>query len=227
MKKILTIVILVLLFFGGSAAAIPSFGTLMPEKGKYQGGARSDFIFKRDVKDYDDAKTTAYYYKASYGLAEWFCLDGLIGMGDVRAKRIYEKEIRYPFIFSGGYGWRAKVYKNEKYGVDWVFGFQHVSTHPGMQWHESRKHEIIWDDWQISTVMSKRIWEVIPYCGMKWSFTYLISKINYNRNRRISTSPPIGLVVGTDLRVNNYIYLNVESRFFDETALNAGFTIRY
>jgi len=228
MKKLISLILLVLLIlFSSNAIAIPTFGTLMPKGGEYQGGARADFIFERDVKDYDAAETTAYYYKMSYGFADWFCFDGLIGMGNVLTEYKDEKELRYPYNFSGGYGWRAKLYKNEMHGIDWVFGFQHVSTHPSKQWLLERRHEIIWDDWQLSTLMSKQIWNFTPYCGMKWSFVYLISKLDGDRHRRISNSPPIGLVVGTDLRVNNYIYLNVESRFFDETGLNAGFTIRY
>lgn len=227
MKKIPVLVFLLILSSNSSAIAIPSFGTLMPDAGKFQGGSRTDIIFERDVKDYNSAKTNTYYYTCSYGFTEWFSVDALVGLGNVRSERIYEKELRYPFHFSGGYGWRAKLYKNEKYGVDWVCGFQHVSTHPGRQWYEGRKYSIIWDDWQVSTVLSKEFWNFKPYVGMKYSFIYLISKINYNRNRRISTSAPIGLVAGTDLRVNDYLYLNVEGRFFDETALNAGFTVKY
>lgn len=216
------------LFCVSSAVAIPSFGTLMPKGGEYQGGARVDLIFDRDVKDYESAETAAYYYKASYGLADWFSIDTLVGIGNVRSDHILdEKELRYPNHFSGGYGWRAKLYKNEKYGIDWICGFQHVSTHPDKQWYNGRKYKVIWDDWQLSTLISKEIWALRPYCGVKWSFVYLISKVDNNRNRRLSNGHPIGLVVGTDVRINDYIYLNVESRFFDETALNAGFTVRY
>lgn len=231
MKKILFTILLtsflIFLLHKNKAMAIPTFGTLMPKVGQWQAGLRSDLIFQRDIKDYDNAQTSAYYYKASFGFADWFCLDGLIGLGNVRAELANDKELRYPFNFSGGYGWRAKLYQNEKYGIDWVWGFQHVSTHPKNQWNNGKKYQIIWDEWQFSTVLSKRIFSFIPYCGMKWSFTYLISKVDNERHRRLSNGPPIGLVVGTDLRMNDYIYLNVEGRFFDEAAVNAGFTVRY
>lgn len=211
----------------GSAQAIPTFGTLMPEKGKYQGGARANFIFDREVNEYDNAKMFSYSYKMSYGFTDWFCFDGLIGFGSVMAEHENESQLRYPYNFNGGYGWRAKIYKDEERAIDWVWGFQHVSTHPDKQRYRGRKHEIIWDEWQVSTVMSKHIWRFTPYCGAKWSFTYLISKIDNNRHRRMSNGPPIGLVIGSDMRLGDYAYLNMEGRFFDETAMNAGFTIKY
>lgn len=199
----------------------------MPKTGRWQAGARADIIFDKEIKDYKNAETNGYYYKVSYGFSDWFCFDGLVGMGDVRSKNEGADRLRYPFGFSGGYGFRAKLYKNGRYGVDWVCGFQHVSTHPAKQWYSGRKYSIIWDEWQFSTVMSKQAAAFTPYCGMKWSFTYLISKLDNDRHRRLSNGPPIGLVAGADMRINDYIHFDVESRFFDETALNAGFTIRY
>jgi hypothetical protein len=55
---------------------------------------------------------------------------------------------------------------------------------------------------------------------------YLISKTDGDSRRKLSKSP-LGLVVGTDLRVNDYLNLNIEGRFVDETALNTGITVRY
>lgn len=226
-KAILLIISFFFIFNNNSAIAISTFGTLMPKDGQYQGGGRADLIFDKKVKDYDSAKATAYLYKASFGLADWFCLDATIGLGNVRAELINEKKLRYPFNFAGGYGWRARIYQNKKYGIDWLFGFQHLCIHPQNQWHKGKKREIIWDEWQFSTILSKRIWNLMPYCGMKWSYTYLVNKVDGDRHRRLSNGSSIGLVVGTDVSMNDYIYLNAEGRFFDETALNAGFTIRY
>ncbi len=224
---IVSMFVVALILPDGDAAAIPTFGTFMPKSGEWQAGGRTNLIFERSVKDYDKAKTNAYWYKVSFGFADWFCFDGVIGSGDVRAAYINEKVVRYPFSFSGGYGWRAKLYRDEEDDMVWLFGFQHVSTHPKSQQYDGRKREIIWDEWQFSTLLSKRLWALRPYCGTKWSFTYLISKVDGDRHRRLSNSPPLGLVVGADLQMNNYLYMNAEARFFDETALNAGFTIRY
>ena len=108
-----------------------------------------------------------------------------------------------------------------------VWGFQHISTPPGNQWHMGKKQQIIWDEWQLSTVISKKFWKFTPYVGMKYSFIYLIRRENGDRHRILSNGAPIGLVVGTDVKLNDYLYLNSEGRFFDELALNAGFTVRY
>ena len=227
-KGFIPVIISIIIFYGGTAWAIPTFGTLMPKKNNYQGGARADFIFERDVKDYNSASTNAFHYTASYGFADWFCIDTMVGLGNVKSEHIQDnKKIRYPYNFSGGYGWRAKLYKNKTSGTDWVFGFQHMSTHPSNEYSGGKQHDIIWDEWQISSTVSKKIWLFTPYCGMKWSFIYLINKLDYDRHRRISNSAPIGLVVGTDFRLIDYIHLNIEARFYDETALNTGFTVRY
>jgi hypothetical protein len=229
-KKIIlaTMSVMVSIIHAAGAIAIPSFGTLMPKSGEYQAGGRADLIFERDVKDYREEKASAYHYSISFGFADWFCFDGMIGLGTVGAEFEETGNLNYPANFSGGYGWRAKIYKNEKHKIDWVFGFQHMSTHPGKRRQvKGRKHEIILDDWQLSTMVSKKVWRLTPYCGMKWSFLYLINKIDGDRHRRISKGSQIGLIVGTDVQLNDYLYLNTEGRFFDETAFNAGFTVRY
>lgn len=215
------------LLYHSRASALPTFGTLMPERGKWQAGGRADFVFDRNIKDFDDAQTSAYHYTASYGFADWFSFDGMIGWGDLGSELIGEEKIRHRFGFSGGYGFRAKLYKNEKYNFDWAAGFQHMSTHPPNEYYAGRQRDIIWDEWQLSTTASLGLWRFTPYCGVKWSVAYLIYKIDHDRHRRLSNGPPVGLVVGTDFRVFDYIYINTEGRFFDETSLNAGLTVRY
>jgi hypothetical protein len=208
--------------------AIPSFGTQMPAANEYHAGYRSDIIFNRDVKDYEEAETTVHHYTLSYGFSDWFCFDGMIGIGDVEAEFVNRDKLRYSPHFSGGYGWRAKIYNNDEHGLDWVMGFQHMSTHPQKRRRvKGHKYNIIWDEWQVSTAFSKKFGRLMPYCGMKWSFIYLIDKVDGDRHRRLSNDSPIGLIVGADIKLNNYIFVNAEGRFFDEEALNAGFTIRY
>jgi len=211
----------------GEVNAIPTFGTLMPKKNSYQAGGRADFIFERDVKDHESAKTATYTYTLSYGFSDWFAFDGLIGWGDVRSEHTGRKALRYPFNFAGGYGWRAKIYENDKHKIDWVWGFQHVSIHPTKQWYAGKKYGTIWDEWQFSTVFSKKVGILAPYCGIKWSFIYLINTVDGDRRRRISNGSPVGLVVGADMHINDYLYLNSEGRFFDETGFNTGITVRY
>lgn len=229
MKRSVSILLVLFLAFSASpVSAIPSFGTLMPTAGEGIGGGRADFIFDRDFDEYEDAKAGGYYYQASYGLTDWFSLDGMIGLGSVTAEFESSDKLRYPTNFSGGYGFRLRPYRNEKHGIDWVAGFQHMSTHPGKRRQvKGRKYEIIWDEWQLSSTISKEIWRLRPYCGMKYSFTYLISKVDGDRRRRLSNGSPIGLIVGTDVKVADHVYVNAEGRFFDETALNAGVVIRY
>ncbi len=212
----------------GAAHAIPSFGTQMPAAGKYHAGYRANFVFNRDVEDYEEAGTYAYHYELSYGFSDWFCFDGMIGLGGVEAEYTNRDKLEYSPGFSGGYGFRAKIYDNQRHELDWVMGFQHMSTHPGKRRQvKGHKYEIIWDEWQFSTTMSKKLWRFIPYCGMKWSFIYLIDKVDGDRHRKLSEGAPVGLIVGTDFRLNDYLFLNAEGRFFDEEAVSAGLTMRY
>ncbi len=214
-------------FVAGTARAIPSFGAKMPKQWSSHHGARTDFIFDREVKDYKTARARTYHYTLSIGLTDWLSFDGMVGLGDVTGEYRNSNELKFPAHFSWGYGWRARLYKNEEYNLDWVFGFQHMSTHPQKRHALRKKYSIIWDEWQLSTVIAKDIWKLTPYCGMKYSFVYLIDTVDGDRHRRHSNGSPIGLIIGTDMRMTDNIFVNVEGRFVDEKGLNAGLTYRY
>lgn len=230
MKKRLLIALLVAIIplIGRAAFAIPSFGTNMPKGKEWRHGARGDLIFGRRVESYKEAEISSYHYTLSIGLFDWLCLDGMAGVGTITSEYINSEKLRYTANFSGGYGWRAKIYKNKDWGIDWVIGFQHMSVHPGTRRQvKGRKHEIIWDDWQLSTTVSKKLWRFTPYCGTKWSTVYLISKTDGDWRRKLSKGTPVGLIIGTDFEINDRLFVSAEGRFIDETGLNAGFTFKY
>ena len=206
--------------------ATPSFGTVMPKAGKWQAGGEVNITFDKDVRDYEKAESNQYFYNLSFGFADWFSFDAKLGLGDVTAEPLSGADTYYRVGFAGGYGWRAKLFEDKKSRIKGICAFEHISTHPQRKKIYGIQHDIIWDDWQLELLASKSMGRLEPYCGIKGSLLYLIRKIDGNRTRR-SSRDHIGLIIGTDMRVSDYIFVNVEGRFFDETALSTGFTVRY
>jgi len=227
MKKIGVLAIIVVLLLNTCpAGAVPSFGTTMPDQNGWTAGGEVNVTFDRKgVKDYHEARSTQYFYNLSYGFADWFSVDAKIGLGDVEAKALFQGTARYNVGFAGGYGWRAKLFDDKKSGFKGIWGFEHISVHPDGKTIDGLEHDIIWDDWQVHATAYRQLGSMSPYCGLKWSFLYLIRKIDDDRSRRHSHDP-IGLIVGTDIQMNDYLFVNIEGRFIDETALSTGFTVK-
>lgn len=211
----------------GTLNAAPSFGTVMPESGKWIAGGEFNHTFERDVRDYKNVKSSQCFYNLSYGFSDWFSFDAKLGIGDFSAKTTGKDDYdSYKANFAGGYGWRARLFKDPGTGLAGIWGFEHMSVHPSRKEIDSVKHDAIWDNWQIHVTTYRKFGNIYPYCGMKGSVLYIIRRISGNRTRRRS-GDYMGLIVGTDLAVNDYIYVNVEGRFLDETALSTAFTVKY
>ena len=206
--------------------AAPSFGTIMPDAGEWIAGFETNLAFEQKVRDYHNVQSNQYFYCLSFGFADWFSFDGKLGAGDAIVKPLPGNSTRYRINFSGGYGWRAKLFEDKKHNIKGIWGFQHASVHPSSKMIDGIKNDIIWDDWQIQALATKKLGNLRPYCGLKWSLLYIIQRIDGNRTRRRSLDH-VGLIVGTDLSMNNYTFLNIEGRFLDETALSTGLTIKY
>src|SRR3989338_2444315 len=105
--------------------AAPCCGRYMPAKGKWNAGAQTHIITNRKLRSpYGKVASRQYFYQMSWGVLDWFCLDGKIGIGDVTYKS-QGLDTAYPLNFAGGYGFRARYYRNAKHGVDAILGFQH------------------------------------------------------------------------------------------------------
>jgi hypothetical protein len=209
------------------AGAVPSFGTVMPERGKWIAGVQANYTFKRDVRDYSNVGSSQYFYNLSFGFSDWFSFDAKLGIGSIKAKPLNAGEYNnYRANFAGGYGCRARLFEETKSKIKTILGFEHISVHPSGKNIASERHDIIWDDWQAHLTAFREFGNIYPYCGMRGSLLYIIRKISGNRTRRHS-GDYLGLVVGTDVKMNEYVYMSVEGRFFDESALSTGITIKY
>lgn len=217
--------LLFILFATRLCFAAPIYGPNMPDKGKWDAGSQINIVFERDMEEQNgELESEQYFLTLSYGFWEWFCFDGKIGAGNVRRENT--GSINYNTNFAGAYGLRAKVYDNDANGVRGILGFQHISVHPDPRNVEGIKHEVIWDDWQFSLLVSKDYKRITPYLGTRVSRVYCIRKINKERSR-IRSSDEWGVITGFDFLINDRTRFNLEGRFIDGLAMSTGVTCKF
>jgi hypothetical protein len=197
----------------------------MPKKDKWTAGGGVHVIKNRHLrKDFGEVSSRQYFYQMSFGVFDWFSLDGKIGIGDVKYRPSSGNDTDFPANFAGGYGFRVKPYRNEAQGIETVFGFQHISVHPGSKNVNGVKNEVILDDWQISGLLSKQIGRFTPYAGARLTRLDLIHRVKGLGRERKESDVDICPVVGADFNFTRSDFLNAEVRFVEETSFNIGFT---
>jgi hypothetical protein len=201
-----------------SCYAAPCYGTRMPEKGKIFIGSQVYSIFKRSQEaDSGKVRSTQHLFLISYAPYDWFSVDLKVGLGNIKQHPFDSDEVEYSSNFAGGYGFRLKLYDRNQ--VKAVFGFQHISVHPGDTDVGDIKHKAILDDWQCSFLVSRQFSRLTPYLGAKWSRVDYIHTVQDRRKRVMSDlTKDLGLVAGLDLSLTQDLWLNAEGQFFDGTA---------
>jgi hypothetical protein len=213
------------MFFGGTRElfAASSNGTSLPSKGKVEVGYEYNVMFKRSLdRSYGNLKTQNHFYTVSLGIFDWLSLHGKIGCGDVIQKGgIHLPKIEYNAGFAGGYGFRIKLFHHPQSKVSIILGAQHISVHPQDRSIDDDKYESFLDDWQISGIASKRFKNLAPYIGIKASDCEIVYNINKHDKKRRYSKNHIGFICGSDFFLfDDKVRINVEARFFDETALS-------
>lgn len=204
--------------------AAPSNGTRFPPKRGVELGYEYNIIFKRPLdRSYGDLKTQDHFYTVSFGVCDWFSLDGKIGIGDVTEKGgSHLPALEYNTGFAGGYGFRIRVFDYKKWGMRAILGFQHISVHPQDRSIDNDKYESFLDDWQVSGLVAKDFQFLTVYAGMKGSDCEIVYKINKHDKKRRYSGDHIGLISGLELYLfDNKARVGVEGRFFDETSFSA------
>lgn len=205
--------------------AAPCYGTHMPDKGKLSIGGQAHVIENKKLKgDYGKVSSRQYFYQMSWGVFDWFSLDGKIGIGDVTYRQPNKDKVTYQTNCAGGYGFRAKIYKNDRQKIDVVCGFQHISVHPGTKVIDGSTNYVILDDWQGSSLVSKDLGLFTPYIGGRLTRLDVIHRIKGNSRKRKSSEVDFLPVVGTDYNLSNSSFINIEARFIKEISFNIGFT---
>lgn len=198
--------------------AAPCYGTKMPAKKELFGGLQTHAVFKSYLEDeYGKQRSTQHFFLLSYGVFDWLSVDLKGGAGYIKQHPVGSDEIDYPTRLTGGYGFRLKLYDEEKNKV--VFGFQHTSIHPRRVYLNGTKHKAVLDDWQFSLLFSRQFLKVTPYLGAKWSRMDYIHWVGGNRKREKSDlTKSTGLVFGFDLPFGERTWLNLEGQLFDNEA---------
>ena len=201
----LLIVISVLLAVPCHAA--PSYGTKMPKKNQFYFGGQVYSVQQRDLEgDNGEMSSSQYFMLVSYGVTDWFALDLKGGAGDTHQTPDGRDEISYPAYMAGGYGFRVRVYDQDKTRA--VFGFQHISVHPYSIFIDNVKHKAVIDDWQLSFLASRDFDHLTPYMGMRWSRMDYIHWVEDERNRvKSDLDQSIGLIGGMDIPVHEKIWI--------------------
>jgi hypothetical protein len=201
-------------------SAAPCYGPNMPEKGNWELGSEVNILFERRLeKDFGEFEGNQYFFTFSYGLLDWFSIDGKLGSGNITQKPDGQDEIRYNTNFAGAYGFRIRAFENEAEKMRVIAGFQHISVHPNHRDVDGVDNDCLTDDWQISFLVSKDFKHIGPYLGFKISRHDLVHKEAGERKRKKSDDL-FGLFIGLDAYLNDKVRFNLEARFIDETALS-------
>jgi len=203
------------------AFSAPCYGTKMPKKGEWFWGLEVNSIIKRNLEGRAGKfRSSQAFLTGSFGILDWLCFDGKLGYGFVKYHPLDFEEIDYKESFAGAYGFRIKMYNSPFDDFKTVFGFQHISVHPHHKIISDIKRRVIFDDWQLSFIVSyNRLDKFTPYLGVKVSRGDVIEWHNDKRNRMKSEdSQMLGVVGGFDFYFSQRCWLNIEARFLDEKA---------
>ncbi|MBU1808171.1 MAG: hypothetical protein KJ661_01280 [Candidatus Omnitrophica bacterium] len=205
-----------------SLLAAPSNGTRFPPQWKIESGYEYNVMFERPLaRSFGDLKTQDHLYTLSFGVFDWLAVDGQAGIGDVIESDGKLPKLEYNTGFAGGYGFRARVFANEKWGLRAILGGQHICVHPQGRTIDNNKYEAILDDWQISAIIAKDFKQITVYTGISGSDCEVIYKLNKHDTKRISSDSYIGLITGVELYLfDDKARIGAEGRFFSETALS-------
>lgn len=220
------ICILIILLFSAVTNRIhaaPAYGTDMPKKNNIIMGYQTNLLFKHRFKNSQGGiKSAQDFLDISYGVYDWFSFDGKLGVGNTFQDGGDFPVLHYGASFAGGYGFRILLFENSEYKTKAVFGFHHISVHPADAYKDGNKTETFLDDWQFDLLGSKKIAFLNPYIGFKAAEFNQGYRVNRGDKKRKFPRYHGGTITGCNVKFKKDIFLNIEGRFIDETALNCG-----
>jgi hypothetical protein len=205
--------------------AEPVEGTVMPSKNQWKAGAQINIVKNQDINYIKgSAESKNYFLNLSYGINDWFCIDGKLGVGDVVYKRDGFEKLDYDKGFAGGYGARIKPFYNSLSDIKFILGAHHICVHAdAVRDSTGLNQKVIWDGWQLDGIVYRDFNKFIPYIGVKVKKVYLIRRIAGEKDyMRMKSKTQAGGVLGVDYKITKDCSFNFEVRFFDEQAYSAG-----
>ncbi|MFH1847709.1 MAG: hypothetical protein ABH825_00650 [Candidatus Omnitrophota bacterium] len=200
----------------------------MPKKGQWYMGLESNVVLERDMrKGLEDAKSAQYFYNASFGLYDWLSFDGKAGLGDLEFGTADMGTLDYDPGFAGGYGLRFKLYDDQKDSIKAILGFHHISDHPPSERINDVSYAAVYDEWQMSFLVSKRIRAFQPYLGAKASQLFVIRRDSLQSDWSWNGSDDhFGVVAGSSINLNSRWFINLEGRLIDENAFSVAISYK-
>lgn len=214
----------IFLFLTKIALSAPTCGTILSEKNKFLLGVAINYIQKYEMKgavNKIDLKSKQAFLTVSYGLLNNLVLDGKLGIGDIRNDRVNNAEFDYKLGWGGGYGFRFKLYDNDKNKIKLIIGAHHISIHPPEKDSDIKEYKAIIDDNQIEAFISKEYHCFFPYIGLKASRSRLLRRDNSDTSS-LHSPWKLGTILGFDWEVYKNTYLNLELHTIDETSCSMG-----
>jgi len=233
MRNVISIILVLFIIFAsaGKTFAAPTNGVRMPPQGRVEAGYEYNQMSSRLLRHdtYGRIATRDHFATLSVGLFDWLTIDGKAGNGDVTHKNgIYAPDLAYGGAFVGGYGIRLKMFDLKPSEVFSVLSAQHISIHPKDKLINGVKYQACVDEWQLSLSIAKRfrfgeIAQAMPYAGIKGSDAEIVYDMNNNDEQRRYSRYNVGFLFGSDiLFFDDKLRINIEARFFDETAFSTG-----
>ena len=216
-------------------------------------GSEVDLTWDQKLK-HQDKKTEYYFYGGKIGvlIMDRFMPYAILGGAEAK-KQVFrigankvEWDTKYDFVW--GVGGTAMLYETKiegmgngtlRIGVDGRYRQSHLKVDKvklndldAVKTSDSTvsntKYHL--DQWQVALAASYQMEQFIPYIGGKYSDASgdaktTISTTEYKIN--FKNKNKIGMFVGGDFLVNDSFTANAEGRFFDETALSLGATLRF
>lgn len=209
------------LTLAASLSAAPCYGTHLPAKKKWFGAVEYNFIIERKLKNSQGrVKNPDQFITLSYGVFDWLSLDLKGGTGKLFYKDSEYGDQEFSTSFSGGYGFRIKLWENKNNAAKIVAGFQHISVHPRRVHTADGRYTVVVDEWQGSCLGSIRIKKFDPYLGFKYTAYDLIRWLRDTNRKRYKSEDNWGLILGTDFWISDNIKLNFEYHLLDEKAVS-------
>ncbi|MEI8175340.1 MAG: hypothetical protein WCG78_00545 [Candidatus Omnitrophota bacterium] len=243
---------LLMVFVASSAfAAAITDATQAAGKFKPTITVEDNYIFNRDIKKgegttkFDTEKTNQVYAKLGMGIIDGLNIYTKLGAsnaGEIKHENTSNANLKiktdYGFLWGFGSSYTKEIRDGWKIGMDaqfnwWsadvdkiTFGGANATNVAGTV----RNYEIQGTPYVTKKFEITPVYAVNPYVGAKISYfkTETSKQITYTSGVNRTDSwvyrgkNYIGLVVGSDLTINKCAALQIEGRFFDETAITVG-----
>ncbi len=225
MKKIILIACGII-FYAGSASAVPFKGPYFLKQGEFEVGAEANYVFRRDIEDITtNIQSSQFFYCMAYGIFDWLDIEGKFGSGDIKNDQYNDQKFYYNYNWGGGYGLRMKAFEDDK--VKFILGWHHISIHPDPNKNtDNLTHKAILDETQFDASLSLKGEKFSPYVGAKLGYTRLIRRVDGQRGT-LRSEGNYGFALGFDYLLKEKVRFNFESRFVDEYALTSSITYMF